>query len=406
MKKRNNIQSFFNIKNIGLFTVILALLLSITFINSKRVSAETEKNPNLGTWQMLVDGKSGEGGFFYRMNFNANGKVSIIKQFGGNNIEEEKSWEKQGDKLIIKSSKGDKVTELDNSNLTFTNKNTITYSNGFYNSVFKPYKNGLAIINWIMILLVLILLNEIFRRFKKISIIFYFVLPIVLIPLWSSYGVTYWFKWVKVYSVVLASVWFILMRFTKLGNYKFAKLIAALFLAVNIGEAVTQDFSMGYLPNVLNGIAGVLSIATLFYGWKEMEADNSKEKDLIWSKMTLFWIIAYDIWNWVFVYLNFPGSASGQFMVLLSCTIPAIFIKKGTWLQARGFTLAAWFMYYFTFPRFTESMQLMVPRNYMLMLSVAIISIAANGIYGILYLKRVFSEKRALQIPRKIGKNS
>ncbi len=401
MKVKNNIRRFFNIKNVRIFSTLLVLILSLTFVNSNTVIAETEKNTDLGTWQMLVDGKSGEGGFFYRLDFNANGKVAVTKQFGGNNIKEEKLWEKQGDKLFIKSSTGDKITELDNSSLVFTDNNTISYSNGFYNSVLKPYKNGLAIINWIMILVVLILLNEIFRRFKNISIIFYFVLPIVLIPLWSRYGVTYWFKWVKVYSVVLASVWFILMRFTKLGTYKFAKLVAALFLAVNIGEAVTQDLSMGYLPNILNGIAGILSIATLFYGWKEIAPDNSKEKDLIWSKMPLFWIIAYDIWNWVFVYLNFPGSASGQFMVLLSCTIPAIFIKKGTWLQARGFTLAAWFMYYFTFPRFTESMQLMVPRNNTLMLVVAIISIVANGIYGILYIKRILSEKRDPQITAK-----
>lgn len=58
-------------------------------------------------------------------------------------------------------------------------------------------------------------------------------------------------------------------------------------------------------------------------------------------------------------------------------------------------------MYYFTFPRFTESMQLMVPRNNTLMLVVAILSIGANGIYGILYIKRVLSEKRGLQITTK-----
>jgi len=43
----------------------------------------------------------------------------------------------------------------------------------------------------------------------------------------------------------------------------------------------------------------------------------------------------------------------------------------------------------------------MVPRNNTLMLVVAILSIGANGIYGILYIKRILSEKRTLQITAK-----
>jgi hypothetical protein len=169
-----------------------------------------------------------------------------------------------------------------------------------------------------------------------------------------------------------------------------------MFIALNISEAVMQDFSMGNLPNILNGVAGILSIATLFYGWKGIHAESTKERDMLWPKMTIFWIIAYDIWNWVFVYLNFPGSASGQFMVIMACTIPALFIKKGTWLQARAFTLAAWFMYYFTAPRFTESMQLMIPRNATLMLIVALTSIIANAVYAIIYVGMLQKDKRTV----------
>jgi hypothetical protein len=152
------------------------------------------------------------------------------------------------------------------------------------------------------------------------------------------------------------------------------------------------------LPNILNGIAGVLNIITLFYGWKEIGPDNSKEKDMVWPKMTIFWIIAYDIWNIVYVYLNFPGSTSAQAMVILSCTIPALFIKKGTWLQARAFTLAAWFMYYFTFPRYTEQMELLVPRSYNLMLAVASISILANIVYFFIFIKNI-REERGSKLP-------
>ncbi len=143
---------------------------------------------------------------------------------------------------------------------------------------------------------------------------------------------------------------------------------------------------MGYLPNIFNGAAGVLNIITLFYGWREIRPDNYKERDMVWPKITTFWIITYDIWNIVYVYLNFPGSTSMQLIFLLSCTIPALFIKKGTWLQARAFTLAAWFMYYFTIPRFTEQMEVMFPRNWKLMVLVASISLIANVTYLVVYI--------------------
>ncbi|NDI36910.1 DUF5692 family protein [Chengkuizengella sediminis] len=375
--------------------VVLLFFLLFSFPFSNMVSANVlTKDFEFGTWQMIVDGESGEGAFFYRFDFKDEGKVTVIKQYGGNNIEEEKTWQLNENLLSITSDSGALITDFDNIPFTVNEEGDLLYKNGFYEGVAKEHNSPLSIFHWVMILVVLMGLNELFRKSKWAGIIFYFILPIALLPIWTSYGVTYWFKWVKVYSVVGASVWFILMRYTKLGGLTSAKLVAALFLALNIGEAVTQDFTMGYLPNILNGIAGVLSIATLFYGFKDIYIEDSKERDMLWTKMPLLWIIAYDIWNWVFVYLNFPGSASAQFMVLLACTIPAMFIKKGTWLQARAFTLAAWFMYYFTFPRFTESAELLVPRNDFLMLSVAAISLIANAAYAYIYVKRVIRSKK------------
>jgi len=176
---------------------------------------------------------------------------------------------------------------------------------------------------------------------------------------------------------------------------KFARYIAAAFLAINIAEAVGQDFSMGFIANILNAIAGILSIITLT-GWKDIHIDNSKEKDMVWPAMTTFWIIAYDIWNFVFVYLNFPGSAANQFVVLLACTIPSLLIKKGTWLQARAFTLAGWFMYYFISPTAVETHLVPLPRNEYLMLAAGLISILANAALAYVVFKDKFSKKKDL----------
>jgi hypothetical protein len=369
----------------------IVVLLSTTFLFTNALAQETKTEFQGGVWQMIVDGQEGEGAPFYRFNFNEDGTLKVTKQCGGrDNIVEYKSWSREGNSIHILSKPGQEILEFDGSTLTIETENSIQYKNDAYESVAKPYYHNKALIHWVLILVVLIVLNEIFRKSKYATILFYIILPLVLtFTLWSEQGVTHWFKWVKVYSVIFAVIWFTLIRYTNAGSFKWVKLVAALILAINIAEAVSQDLSMGFLPNVLNGIAGILNIITLFYGWKQIGPDKSKEKDMVWPKMTIFWIVAYDIWNIVYVYLNFPGSTSAQAMVILACTIPALFIKKGTWLQARGFTLAAWFMYYFTFPRFTEQMELLVPRSYNLMLIVASISILVNIIYFFVFIKKL-----------------
>ncbi|MDA3868120.1 MAG: DUF5692 family protein [Salinivirgaceae bacterium] len=374
---------------------ILVLIVLAFFAGTNVSPAQQFKQ---GKWQTIIDGQSGEGAFFYRLHFMSDNVVEITQQKGGlNTITEQKRWDREGNKIVITDNDSSAIAAFDGSTLTITDENTLIYNNPPYEGKVKPYQHGLAILHWVLILVVLIILNELFRKSKWASIIFFLVLPVVLsIFVWPNQGVTYWFKWVKVYSVVFASIWFIFIRYSKhFGKHNWVKLIAAMFLAVNIMEAVSQDFSMGHLPNVLNGIAGVLSTITLFYGWKKIGPDNSKEKDMVWPGMPILWIIAYDVWNIVYVYLNFPGSTSAQLMVLLSCTIPALFIKKGTWLQARAFTLAAWFMYYFTFPRFTEQLELMVPRNNTLMLTVALLSIVLNVVYFGVFIKKI-AHKRSM----------
>ncbi|MEA3317224.1 MAG: DUF5692 family protein [Bacteroidota bacterium] len=379
-------------------SIVLVIIISTNNTINAQTTLEKETSTikfEKGIWQTIVDGKSGEGALFYRFDFKKDRTVQITKQFGGSdNIIENKQWTKSGNIISIKSSSDAQITEFNGEKLEIIDNNTLNYKTTNYESIVKPHKKNIALIHCLLIIIVLILLNELFRHSKWATILFFVILPLILTPLvWSQHGVTYWFKWAKIYSVVFAVIWFTLIRFTKIGKYNWVKMVVALFLAVNIAEAVSQDFSMGYLPNILNGIAGILNIVTLFYGWKKIAPDNSKQKDMLWPAMTIFWIIAYDIWNIVYVYLNFPGSTSAQFMVILSCTIPALFIKKGTWLQARAFTLGAWFMYYFTFPRFTEQMELLVPRSYNLMLGVAIISIVANIAYFIVFLKLIKNKK-------------
>lgn len=365
------------------------LLLLLGLLVAPFYSSSQEQQQLAGYWQMIVDGKPGEGSLFYRFDFKNDSIVAVTKQAGNNNFTETKKWMLVNSNIVITGNPDDKITEVESGTFVLGD-NEIHYANNGYTGVLKPHSIAFSWMHLILALLGLMLLNEVFRRNRYALWTFFVLLPLVLtFTVWVNQGVTYWFKWVKLYSVIFASIWFGLIRFTSIHKYSWVKLIAALFLAVNIAEAVTQDFSMGFLPNVMNGAAGVLNIITLFYGWKRIGPDNSKERDMVWPDMTTFWIIAYDIWNIVYVYLNFPGSTSIQFIVLTSATLPALFIKKGTWLQARAFTLATWFMYYFTFPRFTEQTELLVPRSYELMLVVAAISLIANVVYLYIFIGKV-----------------
>ncbi|WP_028114392.1 MULTISPECIES: DUF5692 family protein [Ferrimonas] len=330
-------------------------------------------------WQGTMDGDPGQGSLFFRMEFAADNQVTVTKQYGGHNVVEQKRWQVQDQQLTITSSSGQIIDDFDDVSMPMVAVDRFLYEKG--NKKFTGHKwvQVRAYAHVLFVLIGLMVMNEICRRYKWPTVVIFFVLPIVLIPLWASYGVSYWFKWVKLYSVVGACVLFTLIRYTKVGEMKWAKFCAAGFLALNISEAVLQDFSMGYTANVLNAIGGIFSIITLT-GWAQIQAAKTKDKDMVWPAMTTFWIIAYDVWNFAFVYLNFPGSATAQFMVLTAATIPSLLITKGTWLQARAFTLALSFMYYFTNPAMYESNVVMLPRNDELMLAIGFLSFLLNTI--------------------------
>ncbi len=343
-----------------------------------------------GIWQGMVEGGVGEGDTFYVFDFNDNGKVKITKQFSGMTLIEEREWLKDGSLIKIISKASSKIADFDNRPLKILDRSTLEQENQKPKLIITQKPNYMPIVHLFFILFILLLLNEIFRHSKWVSWLFFGILPLVLIPLWLNSNIAHWFRWVKLYSVAFAALWFTFIRFTKLGNFKFARFIAAAFLCVNIFEAVTQDFTLGYLPNVLNAFAGLLNIITLAY-WSEIHADDTKFKDMVWPKMTLLWIIAYDIWNWTFVYLNFPGHASFHFMVLLACTLPVL-NKHGVWLQARAFTLGCWMMYLFTFQSFIDSTIIALPRSYTLMVLAGSVSLGINILYAVIHFKKRIPE--------------
>ncbi len=238
--------------------------------------------------------------------------------------------------------------------------------------------NGWAI--GLLVLFALMAFNELGRTTRWGGLVLFLIVPVALtIFVWpttaapgNEYGTGTWFNWVKTYSALAGCLGFMAIRFIpRLAKKKWALCFPAFILALNIFEACIRDFQCysygawngAYVDNlwlmsgpwnIMNGIAGLLNIITIC-GWLGIFISKDRTKDMIWPDMIWPWIIAYDLWNFAYTYNCIADhSFYCGLALLLSCTIPAFFIKKGAWLQHRAQTLALWIMFVMTIPSFAD----------------------------------------------------
>jgi hypothetical protein len=230
------------------------------------------------------------------------------------------------------------------------------------------------------VLLALLAFNEFSRSTKWGGILMFIIIPIILtLFVWPTtaapgnvYGTGTWFNWVKTYSVLAGCVGFMAIRYIPgLVEKKWVLAFPPLILALNIFEACIRDFqvySFGLFDggvvdnlwtisgpwNIMNGIAGLLNIIVIC-GWFGIFVSKDKTKDMMYPDMIWAYVIAYDLWNFAYTYNCISDhSVYCGMILLLSCTIPAFFIKKGCWLQHRAHTLALWIMFIMTVPQFAD----------------------------------------------------
>lgn len=268
----------------------------------------------------------------------------------------------------------------------------------FTNYTWQNVLIGLAV------LVGLILVNDITRRSKWLSIAVYIVLPLVLtFTVWPKTAVRGngdWFPVVKTYSALVGVVGFMAIRYIKgASTKKWLLFFPFLILSINIAEAVYRDFEVffayrgeavmnsvdglfmqGGIWNVLNAIAGIVLILTLS-GVFGIKVANTKSKDMIWPDQLWFWIIAYDLWNISYCY-NCISTRSmyAGLLLLLSCTLSEFFLKKGAWLQHRAQTLALWAMFSITFSNYAKSPLFSITSSYKpaALIVISILSIGSN----------------------------
>ncbi len=281
-----------------------------------------------------------------------------------------------------------------------------------------PSNTGWAIL--LVVLFTLMAFNELGRTTKWGGLVLFLIIPVVLtIFVWPStaapgneYGTGTWFNWVKTYSALAGCLGFMAIRYIPgLANNKWALIFPPLILALNIFEACIRDFqcysysawSGAYIDNlwvmsgpwnIMNGIAGLLNIITIC-GWVGIIVSKDKTKDMIWPDMIWPWIIAYDLWNFAYTYNCIADhSFYCGLALLLSCTIPAFFIKKGAWLQHRAQTLALWIMFVMTIPSFADRIApVATTHNPKAFFIVSLLALLANVALAAYHFKRIYKNK-------------
>ena len=252
---------------------------------------------------------------------------------------------------------------------------------------------GFQLLGWLLVFLGLILTNEIARRSKKGGIFFFLVLPGVLTVYfiavavgasmgaqWALNNPTYlymnsWFHYAKLYAATIGCIGFMMLKYQwGIGRKEWFKPFPFVMVASNILIAVGSDLESavkgamsvdgwwlssenvwlyGGWWNWLNGIAGLLNIFCMT-GWWGIYSSKKKD-DMLWPDMIWLYILAYDIWNFQYTYLNLPThSWYCGVALLLAPTVAACLWNKGGWIQNRANTLAIWCMFAQVFPLFQD----------------------------------------------------
>ena len=263
--------------------------------------------------------------------------------------------------------------------------------------LFQVYGEGAAwqFLGWILVFTCLVLANEIARRTKAGGMLCFVVLPIILTVYfiaiyvsaaagaeWALNNNTYvhmtsWFHYAKLYAATAGCIGFMMLKYKwGIGKTQWFKAFPFVIVAINILIAVCSDFESairgaqalaetgtswwlssegvwlyGGWWNVLNGLAGIINILCMT-GWWGIYTSKKKD-DMLWPDMTVWFIVAYDLWNFTYTYNNLPThSWYCGLALLLAPTFANALWNKGGWIQNRANTLATWCMFAQVVPMF------------------------------------------------------
>ncbi len=196
---------------------------------------------------------------------------------------------------------------------------------------------------YIALLLVVV---GVMRRYYRFANGFW-IASLLTFPLWLMGGVVGWFRWAKILSVIVPTIF---VGFSRIANFEKPKgkfweslqkdwvlwvLYGVLFL--NIMEATIKDFQMG---NIFNAMCGFLLCVTIPFPAKFWKISSEKYGDLI-VYTTAAWNFIYTTWNACFVYAESPMYFASSVCILLAAELyPILKGRPELYIIARVYTLA------------------------------------------------------------------
>lgn len=249
------------------------------------------------------------------------------------------------------------------------------------------------ILGWVLVFAGLVILNEVERRTKfgaillfgvvlGIATIYFIVIHVANIDCQTMTYMDGWFHYAKLYAAVAGCIGFCLLKYKKgIGAKQGFKCFPFVIVAINILIAVGSDFESaikgaqsvangmsgwwysnekvwlcGGWWNWVNGIAGILNILCMTGWWGIYSSSDKNKQDMLWPDMTIWFIVAYDLWNFQYTYANLPTHTwYCGVALLLAPTFANALWNKGGWIQNRANTLYTWCMFAQIFPLFQIS---------------------------------------------------
>ena len=253
------------------------------------------------------------------------------------------------------------------------------------------------LLGWVAVFVALILLNEFSRRTKLGGITMFLIVPGILtvyfiaLAVGAASGAEWavnnqtvlyangWFHYAKLYAATAGCIGFMMIKYEwGIGKKEWFRPFPFVIVALNILIAVVSDFESaikganalaqtgsaywyssegvwlyGGWWNWANGIAGIINIFCMTGWWGIYHSKDKNRQDMIWPDMTVWYIVAYDVWNFTYTYLNLPTHAwYCGLALLLAPTFANALWNKGGWIQNRANTLAMWCMFAQVFPLF------------------------------------------------------
>ena len=264
--------------------------------------------------------------------------------------------------------------------------------------LFQLYSShaGMQLLGWVLVFVGLILMNEIGRRTKAGGMVIFVIIPVILTVYFilahmGMFGgennptvaiMDGWFHYFKLYAADIGCVGFMMIKYKwGLGKYDWFKwwpwfIVAANIMIANVSDMesflaayhITGDFSGAWWAsnegvfiyggwwNLVNALAGLINIFCMTGCTYLLTSKDKNKSDMIWPDMTIWFIIAYDVWNFEYTYLNLPThSWYCGVALLLAPTFANALWNKGGWIQNRANTLAIWCMWAQVVPAFQLS---------------------------------------------------